>query len=75
MCEAIAEIRELIRMKENVRRSIQALELCWSCERICECEEGTVDDAAPAWLCAECRERVHVNVKPCGGASLRHSLR
>lgn len=57
MYEALAEIRELTRMKENIRRSVDALELCWGCERICECEEGMVDDAAPVWLCTECRRR------------------
>jgi len=61
MLESHTEIQELSQMKENISRSVNSLELCWSCERICECEEGLVDDAAPAWLCAECLKRARVN--------------
>ena len=55
MYEALVEFRELKEMKENIRRSVNALELCWSCQRICECEQGIVDDAAPVYLCTGCR--------------------
>lgn len=57
MYEALAEFRELKEMKENIRRSVNALELCWSCQKICECERGIVDDAAPVWLCTGCQSK------------------
>lgn len=55
MYTSTAELDELIEMRENIRRSVQALELCWSCQRVCECEQRIVDDAAPVWLCRECQ--------------------
>ena len=68
MCEALEEIRQLMQMKENVRRSVQALELCWGCERISECEGGIVDDAVPVWLCTKCRKRIQLNIKNAADA-------
>ena len=67
-----AGIQELTQMRENIRR-MRSLELCWGCERICECEEGIVDDAAPVWLCGECQRRVSVGVRYVGKASLHRS--
>ena len=57
MNELLMEFQELKEMKENIRRSVNALELCWGCERICECKQQTVDDAAPVWLCIRCRNK------------------
>lgn len=51
---SLAEAQELSNIRDNVRRSVNALELCWSCQRICECEPGVVDDGGPVWLCLEC---------------------
>jgi hypothetical protein len=49
-----AEVEELSQMRENIRRSVDALELCWSCQRVAECEPATVDDGPPVWLCNAC---------------------
>jgi hypothetical protein len=51
---SIAEFEELSNLKGNVRRSVELLEVCWSCERVSECEPGIVDDGPTVWLCAEC---------------------
>lgn len=58
MNNALVDALELKQMRENVRRSVDSLELCWSCQRICECEHGLVDDGAPVWLCKECLSRL-----------------
>jgi hypothetical protein len=50
----MTETEELSQMRDNVRRSVDALELCWSCQRVSECEPATVDDGPPVWLCADC---------------------
>jgi hypothetical protein len=50
----MTETEELTQMRDNIRRSVDALELCWSCQRVSECEPSTVDDGPPVWLCAEC---------------------
>lgn len=56
----MAETEELIQMRENIRRSVDALELCWSCQRVSECEPATVDDGPPVWLCSDCATRSRV---------------
>ncbi len=53
----ITEFEELTQMRENIRRSVDALELCWSCQRVSECEPVVVDDAIPVWMCADCATR------------------
>jgi hypothetical protein len=45
---------ELRRMRDSVRRSVNSLELCWSCQRICECEQWLANESVPLWLCTEC---------------------
>ena len=53
---AIAEMEELLAMKRNIRRSVQALELCCSCESVAECMLTPVDDDPEVWLCNWCNE-------------------
>ena len=50
----MTETEELSQMRDNIRRSVDALELCWSCQRVSECEPATVDDGPPVWLCSGC---------------------
>ena len=50
----ITEFEELTHMRDNIRRSVDALELCWSCQRVSECEPATVDDGPPVWMCSDC---------------------
>ena len=54
MHTSTTELDELHQMQENIRRSVEALEICWSCQRVSECSQYVVDDAAPVWLCLEC---------------------
>ena len=58
MQTSLLELEELREMRENVHRNVDALELCWSCQQICECEQRLVDDAAPVWLCRECGSKL-----------------
>lgn len=58
MTSSFAEVRELKEMRENIRHCVDSLEMCWSCQRICECEQQVVDDAAPVWLCWDCLARI-----------------
>ena len=61
MYTSTAELDELSEMRENIRRSVQALELCWSCQRVSECEQRIVDDSAPVWLCRQCQSTLRVS--------------
>lgn len=68
MNEVLEAVQELVEMRENIRRHIQALELCWSCQRISECEQVVVDDGAPVWLCRVCREHVQLRQQAAPGS-------
>ncbi len=54
MDQAISEFRELKEMRENIHRSVNSLEICAGCDRICECEQWARDGGALRWLCFEC---------------------
>jgi len=45
--------QELKEMREHIRRTVDSLELCAACERICECEQSKVNESE-LWLCIEC---------------------
>lgn len=49
---------ELKQLRDNICRTVNSLELCWGCERICECEQWLVNEAVPIWLCIECLSEV-----------------
>ena len=57
----ITETEQLSQMRDNIRRSVDALELCWSCQRVSECEQRIVDDSAPVWLCRQCQSTLRVS--------------
>ena len=46
--------KELRQMSDSVRHSVNSLELCWSCDRICACEQWLVNEAIAVWLCLDC---------------------
>jgi hypothetical protein len=47
------EPKELKVMRDKVSRTINALELCWGCQRVCECKQWFINGSA-RWLCGEC---------------------
>ena len=58
MAYTTEEQRVLAGMSENVRVNLKMLEVCWSCERVSECQHWLVNDSVPVWLCGECVEEV-----------------
>ena len=48
------EIDELREMRNNVRRGVNALEICWSCEKLCEVSRTVLGDGNRVWLCGPC---------------------
>jgi len=51
----VGEYGELLSIRKNVHRTVGSLELCWSCQRICECQEASVNEDTPLlWVCNEC---------------------
>lgn len=45
--------QQLKEMRERIRRSVNLLEVCHLCERVCECEQRWVNDVL-TWVCIEC---------------------
>jgi hypothetical protein len=56
---ALEELKELIQMRENVRRNTEALELCTRCQKISECQEAVYHDGMLVWLCQNCWNKWH----------------
>jgi ribosomal protein L37AE/L43A len=45
--------QDIKEMREHIRQSVNALELCATCQRICECEQRHVN-GGDVWVCVEC---------------------
>ena len=52
-------VQELVQMKENVRRAVEALELCWRCQRVSECQKYVLGNMVLVWLCPGCLVELH----------------
>ncbi len=64
------EALELRKIRRNVRRSVESLELCWACQRICECEHRMVESGPPVWLCQECLQKLPIRSRKAASAVL-----
>jgi hypothetical protein len=64
--------KELVEMKENVRRAVESLELCWRCQHVSECQKYVLGNMILVWLCPHCLTELHqpqVATKPRARAS------
>ena len=55
----LKEGQEMVQMKENVRRAVDALELCWRCQRVSECQKYVLGNMVLVWLCPGCLTELH----------------
>ena len=46
--------KDWIAMRENVRRVVKALEVCWRCQRVSECRKYVLGNMVLVWLCQGC---------------------
>jgi hypothetical protein len=46
--------KEWLEMRNNVRRAVQSLELCWKCQKVSECQKYVLGQTVLVWLCKEC---------------------
>lgn len=46
--------KEWIEMRDNVRRAVLSLEVCWKCQRVSECLKYVLGQTVLVWLCNEC---------------------
>jgi hypothetical protein len=48
--------QSLQEMKENVRRVVQSLDVCWRCQNVTECRRHVLGNLVLVWLCSGCLE-------------------
>ncbi len=63
--------KELAQIQENVRRAVHALELCWRCQHVSECQKYVLGNMILVWLCPACLTELH---QPASGPSKRRNL-
>ncbi|HWP83910.1 MAG TPA: hypothetical protein VNN17_01865 [Terriglobia bacterium] len=44
----------VMEMRENVRRAVHSLEVCWRCQRVSECRKYVLGNLVLVWLCQHC---------------------
>jgi hypothetical protein len=54
LMNSFTEIEELRRERSHIRSRVNALEVCWSCERICEAVAWKLEGRRRIWLCNRC---------------------
>ncbi|MBI2815970.1 MAG: hypothetical protein HYX72_03425 [Acidobacteria bacterium] len=67
MNTTVIEAEELRHMRETVSRTVNLLELCWGCDRVCECEQWVANESVPVWLCIECLSEVACRLETSSG--------
>ena len=50
----LTPVKDWVQMRVNVRRAIQALEVCWRCQRVSECQKYVLGNMVLVWLCPGC---------------------
>jgi hypothetical protein len=44
----------IVVMRENVRRAVNALDVCWRCQKVSECQKYILGNLVLVWLCEGC---------------------
>ena len=50
----VTPVKDWVKLRENVRRAIGALEVCWRCQRVSECQKYILGNMVLVWLCGGC---------------------
>jgi hypothetical protein len=50
----IANTQEMMEMRENIRRAVCSLEVCWRCQKVSECQKYILGNLVLVWLCGGC---------------------
>ena len=46
--------KDWVAMRENIRRAVSSLEVCWRCQRVSECQKYVLGNMVLVWLCQGC---------------------
>ena len=47
-------VKEWNEMRDNIRRVVESLEVCWKCQRVSECQKYVLGQTVVVWLCKAC---------------------
>jgi len=50
----LTPVQDWVEMRENIRRVVSALEVCWRCQRVSECQRYILGNLVLVWLCQGC---------------------
>jgi len=50
----ITSYNEWNQMRDNVRRVVLSLEVCWNCQRVSQCQKQVLGGTVMVWFCKEC---------------------
>jgi hypothetical protein len=51
-------------MRENVRKAVQSLDVCWRCQNVSECRKYILGNLVLVWLCQGCMVEMDKPVVP-----------
>ena len=49
---------EWVEMRDNIRRAVLSLEVCWKCQRVAECSKHILGQTVLVWLCNGCQSQM-----------------
>ena len=52
--QQMTPVKDWVEMRENVRRAVKALEVCWRCQKVSECQKYVLGNMVLVWLCETC---------------------
>ena len=55
----VKDVQEIVEMRDNVRRVVESLELCWRCQNVSECQKYVLGNLVLVWLCPHCLTELH----------------
>ena len=59
--------KDWVAMRENIRRAVDALDVCWRCQRVSECQKYILGNMVLVWLCQGClAEMEQARLTPAG---------
>lgn len=50
----LTPVQDWMEMRDNIRRVVSSLEVCWRCQHVSECQKYILGNLVLVWLCQDC---------------------
>ncbi|MBI4480894.1 MAG: hypothetical protein HY651_12815 [Acidobacteria bacterium] len=60
----LTQAENLMEMRENIRRAVHSLDVCWRCQRVSECQKYILGNLVLVWLCQGCMGEMEQSQPP-----------